>query len=1430
MKTQTKTIWLKSVNILIAGLFLFQASACAWNYEYQDVMPDYKWETDAIGFAATVGMSFVPAGAGKIGKAYDIGKTGQVVIGAGMGATIGAMPGLLANDGRAATTGLVFGGVSGGIGSYCRASNIETTKSTTNDLHFQASRVGDFGPTPDNPYSTFGFGLGQGGPGTCYEAMATVEHGQALLHAGDYAGASDAFSEASKSFENVSSGWQEYGIPGAGKIENLAKSFGNVSMAAVNLSPQTTFQNIRTSFAAQQAGSTLTSVGTLCWGMQPKDAQFMGMVGSSVAGWTMSANTDAGQSRMKNMYKDINPRLETWAEKQPLKAGAITGLGLGVLQAGATINLYDKVFADDSMSDSTRMQWASLAGNVAGSLAWGGIVGELGQERVIRDCIEQDSLLLEKASEFPKDSKEYKLTMHQADNFADKAMSHNGWFQGMKSAVNGQSWDNVVQQGLSIGISQIAEHNWVKDGMSDRHKMREQTHASNFGNSMGMLLANLPIWPEGPRRNEANLLRETAKKYEERADEFRAKVEVGTQTLAEQLSIGPLDTQVERDFWQSEAETWDTRAQDTSNQASKLRYWHNVRLREPTPITKNKRWDTVLEPVISSLSNVGISSLRESQRLEVIRPGITEAVRNDASFDLLMHDLTVMNVAQLTHAGVVSLFNRKGWKEGGDEFTQICLGKQLEFYGGLLPFSTSPLLSEEKQESLRGSTIYNAAQTNSHLWNFAGVSNFAPHAEAVRKQPRGAGTFNNWRLKAALTLPGNPFTSVSRGISNTSGGLAYSQTIRNMEGLAYTGIKNSGMIAPYGVERVYPELVSKMESEENHRLLGEMDRWLRESSYPAAYAKDEVIRLLGWEISGNRKTAEVELENTITRMKYPLSDTTPATAVNTLQELDVNKPFELVFPHTLVAQEVSPTVHSPQVPHVEWQNLPSLKKKEIVIEHNRMKSLVLPVEISPLPVPVPGKTRDIERPIEKVEQAYTRPRFSYPIEDGTCFPEGESIEDAGMQVSFPKVITEPYQAPVWDVPIEGGVYTSDGSTVPDNGNSSLYDELNYPSSFQDNSYDFEGGIWDPDTQSGYYIDEIVKEPKLPVPAVKKETVKPAVPQPQPVYIPENLTVTGPILSESSLAQIVPPIVNPAPTSIQPDIQIAVAEEPLIPHYLLREQPEFPVSTLTPTQPTNRQKNWLFFPKPPDKVIAYGPNDGEYIVYERKGTHADYIRTLVTEKNEGGYEKSDFPGSVTFLGDNRWTPNDIMGMLQAYAEMPLKERTFFISGEAVSLRDPSFNRANAYGWATWTASVEENVAGVTVSSPRLRPWEEGVGTFVHEYVHTVTPISLKAPWDRLNQLAAGQAYIEGDSSVEWQDDVSHTIDIAVTKPEDYAWEINQGGRYGSHYRAKLELAKKENIISERQYNRVMKYITPVVLEPMIAEPQYNRGPLSPAIDR
>ncbi|MBN3038983.1 MAG: hypothetical protein JW869_06180 [Candidatus Omnitrophica bacterium] len=131
------------------------------------------------------------------------------------------------------------------------------------------------------------------------------------------------------------------------------------------------------SVASQNASQLVTNLAVHEWGMNPTGAQALGMIAGSTAGWSLTGTTDWGKEMMQNMYAK-NQGLSNLAKTNGPLAGAITGLGMGALQAGATIGL-DKAL-DGNVPDSVRSDIAGLGGRALGSIAWGGIVGGLGQK------------------------------------------------------------------------------------------------------------------------------------------------------------------------------------------------------------------------------------------------------------------------------------------------------------------------------------------------------------------------------------------------------------------------------------------------------------------------------------------------------------------------------------------------------------------------------------------------------------------------------------------------------------------------------------------------------------------------------------------------------------------------------------------------------------------------------------------------------------------------------------------------------------------------------------------------------------------------------------------------------------------------------------------------------------------------------------------
>lgn len=670
-----KTTWFKITTILVVGTFVFQANAYALSYHKQDILPDDAWAVGFIGFGVTMLMPFVPVAAEGIGSAVGLSESGTKVLGAVMGAGLGATPGIVAEDDTCA----IIGGITGGLSGYFSTSNYI-------------------------------------------------------------------------------------------KVKNSAPSTFNPMQQYAN--------NLGIAISTQIVSSTLTDVAVHDWKWEPKHAYALGMLGGSVTGWTMASAMPSGQEMMRDMYQNnpnwadwVTPEAETFA---PWKAGLVTGLGLGSIQAGIDIYL-SNILEDTDIPDSAKYRLASLGSNTLGSLAWGGIAGGT---------------------------------------------------EGIKSVANDQFYNSIIRQGLSIYISWKVEEDWGW----------EPEKASILGSSASMLLANLQIWPAGRAERVA---------AKELQDEAASKETLGEYYESYKARRGQYPPEMPTEY-DIETKRWDKSPEDLRAEAEKKLRNHS--LRQPTPITSKVGWDAVLEPLIF----YGVSSLATD--LSKDRAG-----EYKTGADLIVYNLAAMNLASLTHAWLVTAVNKQGWYE----FGQVYMSKTRDFQGDLFSFGSRVFgakTSGRKEEAIGAFNIYGAAQRNSQMWNLAGLSGY----DAVRA-PK-------------TSTPSGLFTA----IGSHAGRLAGDHTVRNLEGLSYTAIKD---VAPYTLERVVSSEMYEKIKAQGEGALEEANRWIKESSYPAYFSAAEGVCFPGWRIGDVKDTEKLMLQNTITGIKYPL---TP----EVLRKLNVNRPFE----------------------------------------------------------------------------------------------------------------------------------------------------------------------------------------------------------------------------------------------------------------------------------------------------------------------------------------------------------------------------------------------------------------------------------------------------------------------------------------------------------------------------------------------------------
>ncbi|UCB56786.1 MAG: hypothetical protein JSV30_06230 [Candidatus Omnitrophota bacterium] len=1047
-----KTIWFKLASILTIGLFLLQGSAFGEfdpieknRYNKQSVAPEYDWRQDAIGFATTVAMPFVPSAAGGIGGAFGLGTGWTTAIGVGLGAGVGATPGLVANNDTATGIGAVCGGLTGGLGTYNQVSNFNTginevgrvsdELKTVNDMVENAKLLKAAGYLNEANFNiSQASSIVSGGTETAMsigeltrisETMGTmINSADSLGQLGYYNEAAFNLSQAAKIVPDVCS---------------LTTASNLIAMSnAINPLPQV-IEKMSISFATQEASSILVKAAVSKWNWNPRNAQALGMIGGSMTGWTMGSLTTGGQNMMYGMYKDSWPGLADWATSDStwknVGAGAVTGLGLGGLQTLATMELYDALEShNNKMPDTTKMQVASLGGQALGSLGWGGLVGgfgSLGKDHMPTydeyiaggGKVNKGSLSGQGAGPLSKKGFENWVATAQPVAVADKGNwltgikdgagnFGSGMWQGIKTTANEPFWKGIGQRTLSIGIEWAALHNEM-----------DPEDASNLASSTSMLLANtVPMYPHRPDPQQAERLKEGARALEAQADNLRKGHSEVKEHFGELLVGDPLLAMEIDNTFENKIKAFENRAEKTKAQAERVEGWHVSTLREPTPITKYRMLNAFLEPVTSGLLTLAADNLRKG-KVEAFydAPGAKE--RNDARIDLLVHDLTAMNVASLTHSGIVALFNQKGWGEGFDEFGQIYLAKQCDFSGDMLSFGSQAFGAKtggRRDETAGGYSIYGAAQRNSQMWDFAGLNNFAAQAEEV------ADAGGRWQRQMTEGLFASPFPAVSRSLSSPSGGLAYSHTIRNAEGLVYTGIKNSKLIAPYELEHISPQYAFKLEhgNLKQQAMLTEINRWIKESSYPVAFGK-EGVNFQYWSIGEIAPNSEkLMLENAFTKVEYKDED---QIMLKALKKFDVNKPFKLAF--------IGPDRYK-QTPLIEKEKIVPPQPKKIVppsppveeVKPSAKKEEVLPPK-PPAPVVAPS-------------------REGYPIEGGWFRPNDPPKYPANGVGWHEELKEEDITSP----PSRKGI-VFDGNDDP-----SLYIGMeDYPTSPKDDAYNMGAG-------------------------------------------------------------------------------------------------------------------------------------------------------------------------------------------------------------------------------------------------------------------------------------------------------------------------------------------------------------------------------------
>lgn len=350
--------WFRVGIIFLAGIFFLEGGAYALKpVDSVEVLQDYDYTTACVGLVASAILPCVGSWASSIGTAYQLGTVATTAIGIGMGAAIGAMPGIVADNGRATTWGAVAGGIGGGWGAYNNYSAI-------NSVNAQANRLNEYISTSSQTSNM-------------PQLNSMVSNANSLVNAGQYTEAATKFSQASSIAANTSS------------LAPLSGHLSNMSNACTSLGTGMSAYATRISAAitTQQVSQTLTQAAVLSWGMGPKESQFLGMVGGATTNWTLNAATPAGQDVLQGMYKDTC--MENLAKNYPITTGVLTGAGLGSAQSAINIKLYDALDGGDIKDASARGQLASLGGSILGSMAWGGIVGGVGALLPEPDSYEQ---------------------------------------------------------------------------------------------------------------------------------------------------------------------------------------------------------------------------------------------------------------------------------------------------------------------------------------------------------------------------------------------------------------------------------------------------------------------------------------------------------------------------------------------------------------------------------------------------------------------------------------------------------------------------------------------------------------------------------------------------------------------------------------------------------------------------------------------------------------------------------------------------------------------------------------------------------------------------------------------------------------------------------------------------------------------------------
>ncbi|MFH1245845.1 MAG: hypothetical protein V1662_05095 [Candidatus Omnitrophota bacterium] len=882
-----KSVWSKVIFILLAGLFLLEPSAYALKpIESVSVLQDYDYTTAVVGLAASIALPCVGSWASSIGQALELGALATTAVGVGMGAAIGAMPGLVSGNSKATAWGALAGGIGGGFGAYNNYSAINTMSNEINRLGSQMSQVN---------------GVNQVSQDMVNNAGTLADLGYYKEAAFNLSQASSIVSESSPSL-----------APLAGQLSNVGRAASTLGTGM-----QTYAARIAIAIPTQQVSQTLTQVAVLSWGMHPNDAQFLGMVGGAATNWTLNAATPNGQETLQGMYKGTC--MENLAKNSPIAAGAITGLGLGSVQSAVNMKLYSELDHGDIKNTSARNQLASLGGSVLGSMAWSGIIGGIGGVEIPQ---QDDSSMLTAAK-------------NVAVGFGA------GIGQGIKDAAGKVDWKGVGRQTLNIGTTYAAERKMVNKNMSPEKAAENQAYAGIVGETAGMLLSHAPLWPEMAKPEEAKqagreaqVIKDTVRgtdsycnAYEHVPDPYGHYIDSGgtapngqawgpvtpqefnlrTAEMAAEGSIkayttgtgfsdytSPSLTMLENNSkklvalsqWNAKKENLLADVTALENKKNRLDGLHlGVALREPTVITNSRTADAFLEPVIYGLADLAVTNLRMDKQ----------------GTDQVMHDWTVMNVSQLAHSAAVALVNQKGWKEGAGEFGQIYQVKQSETYDDMFAFaslgkSAFGISNQRKDEnqSSRGS-MYGAALINDQLWNFTGVGRLDAQSAGVDKQLSGQDK-DFRRMTLARSIPMSFFDAAGSAISSPTGGLAKYQTVRNMEAGAYTLLKTVDAWQPT-VGRVNKELYTQLEKEKNWDVVSGLNRWIKESAYPAYFNPGEGgMRFSGFtvgikdeKLGSATKSSDLKVENTVTGIQYPLNS-------ETLRELDVNRPYDYKFP------------------------------------------------------------------------------------------------------------------------------------------------------------------------------------------------------------------------------------------------------------------------------------------------------------------------------------------------------------------------------------------------------------------------------------------------------------------------------------------------------------------------------------------------------